>query len=197
MNKTELIQAVRLELRDTDENNYFWTDAEIDQALAWAVMEYSTNNPIQQQTDIATTQGSREIDISELDGLIRVQSVEYPIGYYPPYYQKLRYWAGHLTIEDKGDGSNARVRWLKKHTVTDEESTVPPEHDHIVVLGAAVHLAWSASVSLVERLNISGRYGTQGFRLWAQRRYTEYLRKLKQISQANRVQGQILYTEDD
>ena len=197
MNKTELIAAIRTELRDTDENNYFWSDAEIDQAIAWAVMEYSTSCPIEQRTDLPTTEGSDELDISGLEGLIRVKSVEYPIGYRPPYYQHFRYWAGHLQLPIVGDGRNARVSWLKKHTVTAQSSTIPPEHDHIIVLGAAVHLAWSASVSLIERLNLSGRYGTQGFRLWAQRRYTEYLKKLKQVAQSNRVQGTIFYTEDE
>ena len=68
MNLTEMRARVREDLQDTDSQNYRWTDDEVDGAIDRVVMEYSLHAPIEQQTDIATTDGDTELDISSLSG---------------------------------------------------------------------------------------------------------------------------------
>ena len=117
MNLTEMRARVREDLQDTDSQNYRWTDDEVDGAIDRVVTEYSLHAPIQQQDDIATTDGDTELDISSLTGLLEIVSVEFPIGQSPKYLQRPEYWAGQLYMQDEGDGEDARVRWLKRHTL--------------------------------------------------------------------------------
>ena len=197
MNLTEMRARVREDLQDTDSQNYRWSDDEVDGAIDRVVMEYSLHAPIEQQTDIATTDGDPELDISTLTGLVKIESVEFPLGKTPKYMQHIEYWAGHLCMQDEGDGTDARVRWLKKHTLTAESTTIPAEHEEVIVLGATGYLAMSASAATVDRAFIAGRYGTQSYRLWGRERLRGYDFKLKEISHMNRIVRRNLYTEDD
>jgi hypothetical protein len=187
---------VREDLQDTDEENYHWTDDEIEGALSRVIMEYSLRAPIEQQTDIATTDGDTELDLSALSGLLRVESVEFPIGKAPKYLQRFELWTGHVYMEDEGDGSNARVRWLKKHTLG-AQSTIPAEHEEIIVLGATGYLAMSASAYTVDRATIAGHYGTLNYKLWGKERLDRYDKKLKEVAHGRRVTPRTLYTQDD
>jgi len=194
MNLTEMRARVREDLQDTDSQNYRWTDAEVDGAIGRVVTEYSLHAPIEQQDDIATTDGDTELDISTLSGLLEVESVEFPIGYTPKYLQRTEYWAGKLYIENEGDGEDARVRWLKKHTLTAESTTIPAEHEEIIVLGATGYLAMSASAYAVDRASIAGRHATINYKAWGKERLGRYDKKLKAISRTSRVTQRQLYT---
>lgn len=196
MNLTEMRTRVREDLQDTDSQNYRWTDDEIDGAIDRAVREYSLHAPIEQQDDIATTDGDTELDISSLTGLLKIESVEFPTGKLPKYLQRFEYRAGHLYMEDEGDGTDARVRWLKKHTLDVQSTTIPAEHEEIIVLGATGYLAMSAAAYTVDRASIAGRHATINFKAWGKERLDRYDRKLKQIAQGNRVIQRQLYTED-
>jgi len=196
MNLTEMRARVREDLQDTDSENYRWTNDEVDGAIDRVVLEYSLHAPTQQQTDIATTDGATEVDISTLTGLVKVESVEFPLGQTPKYMQHFEYWAGHLYMQDGGDGSNARVRWLKKHTLAVGSTTIPAEHEEIIVLGATGYLAMSASAATVDRAFIAGHYGTTSYKAWGKERLARYDFKLKEISHANRIIQRNLYTEE-
>jgi hypothetical protein len=197
MNLTEMTARVREDLKDTDEENYIWTDDEIEGAIDRAVMEYSLHAPIEQQTDIATVDGDTEVDLSSLSGLLKIESVEFPLGKTPLYLQRFDHWAGSLYMTDEGDGSNARVRWLKKHTLAVGSTTIPAEHDEIIVLGATGYLAMSAAAYTVDRATIAGHYGTIAYKAWGKDRLDRYDKKLKEAAHGRRVTPRTLYTQDD
>lgn len=195
MNLTEMRARVREDLQDTDSQNYRWTDDEVDGAIDRVVMEYSLHAPIEQQDDIATTDGDTELNISDLEGLLKIESVEFPIGQSQKYLQHFEYWAGHLYMEDGGDGSDARVRWLKKHTFTAQFTTIPAEHEEIIVLGATGYLAMSAAAYTVDRATIAGRYGTISYNAWGKERLDRYDKKLKAIARTSRIIAKELYSD--
>jgi len=197
MNLTEMRARVREDLQDTDSQNYRWTNDEVDGAIDRVVMEYSVHAPIEQQSDIATTDGDTELDISTLTGLVKIESVEFPLGESPKHLQHIEYWAGHLYMQDEGDGTDARVRWMKKHALTAESTTIPAHHEEIIVLGATGYLAMSASANTVDRAFIAGRYGTQSYKAWGIERLKRYDFKLQEISHMNRIVRRNLYSEDD
>jgi hypothetical protein len=196
MNLTEMRARVREDLQDTDSQNYRWTDDEVDGAIDRAVMEYSLHAPTEQQTDIATTDGDTELDISSLTDLLKIESVEFPIGQTPKCLQRTEYWAGHLYIEDEGRGEDARVGWLKKHTLTAQSTTVPAEHEEIIILGATGYLAMSASAYTVDRASIAGRDATINFKAWGKERLQRYDKKLRAIARSSKVVSRELYVED-
>ena len=193
MNLTEMRARVREDLQDTDSQNYRWTDDEVDGAIERVVAEYSLRAPIEQQDDIATTDGDTELDISGLSGLLEIVSVEFPIDRSSKYVQRTEYWAGHLYMEDKGNGNDARVRWLKKHTLAAGSTTIPIEHDEIIVLGATGYLAMSASAYTVDRASIAGRHATINYKAWGKERLDRYDKKLKAASRSSRVVPYQLY----
>ncbi len=80
MNLTEMRARVREDLQDADSQNYRWTDDEVDGAIDRVVQEYSLAAPIEQEDDISTTDDDTELDISSLTGLLKIESVEFPIG---------------------------------------------------------------------------------------------------------------------
>jgi hypothetical protein len=192
MNLIEMRARVRQDLQDEDSNDYRWSDDQIDAAIERTVMEYSLYAPIQCQDDIDTTPADNELDISGLQGLLQIESLQFPIGYYQLY----QHWAGRLFMKDNGTGDKARVRWRKKHTITDTSTTIPPEHDEIIVLGATGYLAMSASVNTVDRAFIAGRCGTISYREWARERLSRYEQQLKRLAQASRITQKELYTEE-
>ena len=183
---------VREDLQDEDDANYRWTNDQVDGAIERVVREFSIVAPIQQQDDIATVASSRDIDISSLSGLIRVESVEFPIGQKPSYYQKFRIWQDTIQMDDEGDGSDARVRWYKEHTLA-ESSTIPTQFEEIIVLGATGYLATSASVYTVDKATIAGKWATINFLEWGQKRLEYYERKLKALK--SRVISKELYSD--
>jgi len=195
MNLIEMRARVREDLQDTDSQNYRWTDDEVDGAIQRAVAEYSLRAPIEQQDDIATTDGDTELDISGLSGLLVIKSVEFPIGQSPRYYRRTEYWAGHLYMDDEGDGEDARVRWLKRHTLDAGSTTVPAGHEEIIVLGATGYLAMSASAYTVDRASIAGHYATINYKAWGKERLERYDRKLKAIARTSKIISNELYTE--
>jgi len=196
MNLTEMRARVREDLQDTDSENYRWTDDEVDGAIDRVVTEYSLHAPIEQQDDIATTDGDTELDISTLTDLLEIESVEFPIGQSPKYYQRTDYWAGQLYMQDEGDGEDARVRWLKRHTLDAGSTTIPTEHEEIIVLGATGYLAMSAAAYTVDRATIAGRYGTISYKAWGKERLDRYDKKLKAVSRSSKVIPHQLYAED-
>ena len=164
MNLTEMVARVREDLQDTDAENYRWTDDEVQAAIHRVVIEYSLHAPIEQQDDIATTDGRHR---ARYLFLVRTCSKSSPwsspSARRPSTPQSFEYWAGHLYMQDEGDGTNARVRWLKKHTLAAGSTTIPTEHEEIIVLGATGYLAMSASAATVDRAFIAGHYGTTSY----------------------------------
>jgi len=196
MNLTEMRTRVREDLQDEDEANYRWTNDEVDGAIERVVREFSLAYPQMESTDIATTDGSRELDISSLSGLIAIMSVEFPIGEDPTCYQRFELWKTTLYMLDKGSGDDARVRWYKEHTLDAEPSTIPEQFEELIVLGATGYLAASASAYTVDRASIAGKWATINFLKWGQERLELYEKKLKAISRNNRVISKEFYVSD-
>jgi hypothetical protein len=174
MNLVEMRARVREDLQDEDPADYHWTDDQIDGAILRAATEYSNVRPIEQEDDVATTLNDRELDVSSLTDLIRVVSIEFPIGYREPHLQRFSFYAGKVHMIDLGTGADARVRWHRKHTLDAVTSTIPEEHDEIIILGATGYLAKSAAAYTVDRASIAGRWGNINYRAWGEERLQRY-----------------------
>ena len=181
MTLTELRARVRQDLQDEDISNYRWTDDQIDGEIERVVREFSLFLPLEQQTDLATTSGSRDIDISSLAKRLKVFSLEFPLDYHPRSFQKFEVYMDTLTMEDEGNGDDARLRWGKQHTLDAASSTIPEQYDEVIVLGATGYLATSASVYTVDRATIAGRDATINYLKWGQERLARYEQQLNSL----------------
>ncbi len=196
MNLNEMRGRVREDLMDTDPAQYLWSDGEIEAMIQRVVGEYSLRAPIEQQDDVATGVASPIIDISSLTDLLRVVSVEWPIDLVPPYLQRFRFWAGNLSMPVQGDGTDARIQWLRRHELTVTSTTIPDEHQEVVILGATGYLAMSISAYTVDRATISGERANVNYREWGKERLARYETRLKSIAWSRRIRTSTLYVEE-
>src|SRR5689334_12526239 len=95
---TTLRSRLRQELHDEDAANYRWTDDVLNRHLARAVSELSVVLPREQKTALNTTAGSRELAVSSLVGLVRIEAVEYPTGQWPPSFVSFSLFEATLSL---------------------------------------------------------------------------------------------------
>jgi hypothetical protein len=180
MNLSEMRTMVRRDLKDEDSQNYRWTNDELDRYIDHALRDFSQALPREQKSDIATTAGSREIDISLLTNRVIVFAVEYPIGKFPPLYQRFSLYQDTITLlgDEVPDGSDARIFYGKLHTLDASSSTIPSQHEDIVAIGAEGYALVEWAAYSINRVSLGGEETPQQFRV----RGEELLRQFKRES---------------
>ena len=194
INLSEMITMVRTELRD--ETGELWSDEEIARHINRAVGDFSFESPLECSEDMATAAGSREIDISGLQDLVKVEAVEYPAGDYPRSYRRFSLWGDRLTIlgDEVLDGSDCRVYYGKLHTLDETECTVPGRYYELIAAGATGYAAVSWSVHSVNRVNVGGKEISESYLRWGRERLDFFRREIGRLGGRNRVQPARLYS---
>lgn len=195
MNLTEMRNIVRRDLHDEDAANYRWTDDELNRHIARVVREFSEAIPLEQKTSLATTAGSRELNIAALTDRVMVEAAEYPVDLYPVSYQRFALWGDTLVILDDAipDGSNCRLYYGKLHTLDASTSTIPAQYEEVVAAGAAGYAALGASIYTTNRVNSGGTAVTDQFREWAEGELTRFKAELKRLGRRQRIRVRTLY----
>lgn len=195
MNLTEMRAIVRRDLHDEDEANYRWSDDELDRHIAHAVKEFSQAIPYEQKATIATTSGSREIDISTITDRIMVEAVEYPVDKFPKRYQRFSLWADTLTLlgDEVPDGSNTYIYYGKLHTLDADTSTIPAEHEDLIATGAGGYAAIEWAAYAINRVNVGGTITPREFLSWGREKLNFFKQELKRLGRKNRVRISQLY----
>ena len=195
MNLTEMRTIVRRDLHDEDEDNYRWTNDELDRHIAHAVKDFSEAIPYEQKSTKATTSGSRELDISTITDRIMVEAVEYPVDKFPKRYQRFSLWADILTIlgDDVPDGSNAYIYYGKLHTLDASGSTIPAKHEDLVVTGACGYAAVEWAIYAINRVNVGGGTSPREFLAWGREKLDYFKVELKRLGRRNRIRVSSLY----
>jgi len=194
MNLSDMRALVRRDLRDEDSSNYRWSNDEVDRAILRATKEFSGYLPKEEKATIATTNGSREIDISSLTGRIRIYAVEYPVGKFPPRYQRFSYWQDKLILlgDTVPDGSNCYVFWGKLHTIDATSSTIPLQYEDLVALGASAFAALAWGVYATDKVTTGGRDVDRDYQSWGRATIKEFYNQLKQLKR--KLEAKRLYT---
>jgi hypothetical protein len=195
MNLGEMRTIVRRDLHDEDENNYRWTDDELDRHIARAVKELSEAIPCEQKATKATTSGSREIDVSTITDRISIEAVEYPVDKYPKKYQRFSLWADTLTFlgDEVPDGSDANIYYGKLHTLDASTSTIPAVYEDLVAAGAGGYAAVEWAIYAVNRVNVGGTPTPEEFLRWGREKLSYFRQELKRLGRRNRVRIRSLY----
>ena len=195
MNLTEMRTIVRRDLHDEDDTNYRWTDDELDRHIAHAVKDFSEAIPDEQKAVIATTSGSREIDISALADRIVTEAVEYPVDKFPRKYQRYSLWADTLTLlgDEVPDGSDAHIYFGKLHTLDAAGSSIPTKHEDLVATGACGYAAVEWAAYAINRVNVGGLMTPKEFLTWGREKLKYFKAELKKQGRRNRVRVRSLY----
>ncbi len=196
MDLTQMRAAVRRDLKDEDPADYRWTNDELDRHIGRAVVEFSEHLPDEKKTAVATVDGSREMDISELTGRIMIEAVEYPAGLFPPRWQRFSLWGDMLTLlgDDVPDGSDAFVYHGDLHVLDAEGSTIPSRYEDLVAMGAAGYAAVAGSAHAVNRVNAGGTGTAEDYLAWGRERLAEFRKELRRLGRRGRVRTGTLYT---
>jgi hypothetical protein len=195
MNLSEMRAIIRRDLHDEDAGKYRWSDDELDRHIAHAVKDFSEAIPHEQKLTKSTTSGSREIDISTVTDRVMVQAVEYPVGRFPPVYQRFALWADTITLlgTEVPDGSDAYIYCGKLHTLDASTSTIPAQHEDLVAVGACGYAAVEWAVYAVNRANVGGT-GTPGeMQKWGREKLRYFRKELRRLGRTNRVRVRSLY----
>lgn len=195
MNLSEMRAIVRRDLKDEDENNYRWTNDELDRHITHTVRELSEAIPHEQKATKATTSGSREIDISTLSDRIMVQAVEYPVDKFPKQMQRFILWGDTLTLlgEEVPDGSNAGIYYGKLHTLGASSSTIPSYLEDLIAAGASGYAAMEWAIYAINRVNVGGTMTPREFLAWGNEKLKFFKSELKRLGRRNRVRVRSLY----
>lgn len=195
MDLSMMITIVRRDLRDDDEENYRWSDDELERHIAHALKDFAEALPLPVKATLPTTAGSRVIDISPLTERVMVEAVEYPLEQFPPGYQKFALWGHALTLlgEETPDGSNCNVYYGRLHTLDAEGSTIDSQHEELVATGAEGYAAVEWAGYAVNRVNVGGTDTPQKFLDWGNQKLKQFRKELKRLGRRNRVRIRQLY----
>ena len=187
---------VRRDLKDEDAANYRWTDDEIDRAIQRAVAELSLYAPREMNNTIATTDGSRDIDIEALADRISVDKVEFPVDKHPRIFQRFAVYQDTLTLigDYEGDGEDCYIFWGKVHTLDAATSSIPARLEDIVALGATAYAAISLSQYHSDRASTGGEDVDRDYASWGRDRLKEFKQQLKLAGRSRKLKTGKLYT---
>ncbi len=195
MNLTEMRNTVRRDLHDEDAADYRWTNDELDRHIARAVKELSEALPLEQKATLATTNGSRELNIVTLAGRIMIEALEYPIDKFPKQYRRFAVWGDTVTFLDSiiPDGSNCYVYYGKLHTLNTESSTIPQPYEDLIAAGAAGYAALEWSFYTVNRVNNGGKQSPVDYFNWSKDRLEIYRAEIRRLGRRNKTRIRSLY----
>lgn len=189
---TDIRDRVRSDLSDT--NTAVWPDDQLDRHIAHALSDLSLAMPRELSEDIATTAGSRDLDVSALDGLIDVEMVEFPIGRFPPCYPGFASWAQTLTLhtQETPDGEDARVFYTASHELDEDGSTLSDHLAEILVTGAAAYAALELSSGTVNEVTLQPA-ASERYAALSRARLTAFRQLLHTYGRKNRVRPRRMY----
>jgi hypothetical protein len=195
MNLNEMVAVVRQELHDESSEDYRWTDEELARYIAIVVKWFSRDIPLESVSVIATSAGSRQIDISSLSDRIRIKAVEYPAGQFPPLYQRFELWGEALALvgPDVPDGSNCKIYYDKLHTLDIDASTIPPQYEELIAEGACGYAACVMEAYSIDRVNTGGASAPKNWAALGARKLAFFTAESKRLGYRNKVRIGQLY----
>ena len=196
MDLTTMRALVRRDLHDEDAANYRWTNDELDRHVARAVKELSLAAPLEAKATLTTAEGSRDLSLASLTGLVVVEAVEYPVGEYPPSYAPFSVWGDVLTLLVDATplaAQDVHVYYGRLHTLDAGTSTIPARLEDVVATGAAAYAALEWASFATNRVNVGGPDVWRQYLVWGQERLAAFARELARHGRRAGVRVRRLY----
>lgn len=179
---------VRQMLRDefVSGEDFEWEPDELDIYISHTLAEISERRPHEVKETLTTTSGSRELDISSIEDLLEIDRLEYPTGNYPRDYRNFNQIDSD-TIEidttlTPGDSQDVYVYCNKLHQLTESSSTLSPQIETALVLGAAAHAAIGKAQYHIKRVNVAGARMASQLQGWGMTKLALYRSALSRLA---------------
>ena len=194
MNISQMLTLVRRDLHD-EVTPYQWSDDELSRHINRALKELSERVPLPAKATLATTSGSREVDISSLSDRIMIQAVEYPVDESPIKYQRFSIWGNTLTIisGDEPDGDNCYIYYGRLHTLDASSSTIPLKYEDLIATGACGYAATSWAAYAINKVNVGGVMTPREYQSWGNERLKTFRDTLERLGRKQRIRTQQLF----
>lgn len=195
MTMAAMIDEVRQILMATDAPEL--TDAALSSAIGHALACYSFYSPHYKLVTCPTTPGEREVDISHLTDRVVLEQLEYPLGEVPRSFARFKLVGDKLALLSGPlpEGDNCRILYGAYHTLTEDASTLPPNHVHLVALGAAGYTALGLSRLAANTINIGGEGVAGHYHRWATDTLRHFHTALRLLGRHSRIREHNLYPE--
>jgi len=154
----------RVKARLQDQAALSWDNTALDEAIRTALEQYSKYNQDKVLTTIDVTNTGREIDISHIDDIIRVERIWWDYDAdepgFPPNYRHFDVWPGSiLYIDDRNEpqaGDTIRIWYTRNHTLDGldgaTDTSIPGDDEGTIVTGACHFAAHTRAVELAEQV---------------------------------------------
>lgn len=189
---TDVRDRLRIDLADTGADR--WPDDQLDRHIAHALSELSLAISRETSEVIETTAGSRDLSVGDLEGLLEVEAVEFPLGKFPPSYPGFSTWDNVLSLHLSAapDGEDARVFFTAAHTLDEEGSTLPDSAVDILLTGASAYAALELASAHAGVLNLDPA-AVERYAAWSRARLTAFRQLLHTYGRKNRVRQRRMY----
>lgn len=170
------------------------TDAELNDAIADALLDLSALVPRQRTASVATTASTDEIDVSTgYNDLVRFTAVEHPEGNRVRSFRSFEVNAGIIRITDDPlfDGTNATLYYDALHVINGT-STLPERFDAALILAACMHASQAKAAVTSNKVNVAGGAAPQN---WGQ--VAERFEKLYERRKPRALRRRRLYSGSD
>jgi len=186
---TKTLSAIRAIVRQMlrDEftgSDYEWEPDELDIYIEHTLGEISGRKPYEVKETLTTTAGSKELDISSIEDLLEVDKIEYPTGSEPPDYHNASIFGNTLTMDIDSLPSADEDVYLfchKLHQLTESLSTLSPQIESALVLGAAAHAAIAKAQYHIKRVNVGGARVASELQGWGLTKLSLYKSALRRL----------------
>jgi len=123
-----------------------FADDEIGIHIMNCVMEMSQAKPYEVKETLTTSSGSKKLDISSIEDLLYIDWLEYPVDQDPVRKKGFEKFADIITmlIDTTPSADETVYAYCKKlHSISEDSSTLSPDMEHVLVMGAAANTALS------------------------------------------------------
>jgi hypothetical protein len=178
--KTVVRQFLRDELKESDEATDFQPD-ELDLHIDHCLPELSRVCPYEDRETVEAD-GTNEIDISDIEGLIgeRVVEVEYPTGAIPRSTLSFSIFGNTITVDtEPTSGEDIYLYCHKVHQLTKSLSTLSPEAEKVLIDGV---VAYAAMAWLNQMRSHIVPASNKWYESWANNHYLIYQKGLSDIT---------------
>jgi hypothetical protein len=134
---------VRKALRDEALADYNFTDDELDGVIGTTLIELSETVPLVSREAVHVTAGTKQIDTGDIDDLLEVEEVEYPIDLSPVSLLSFKVMGDTVFLTGMTKPNVAEDIYLhcrKVHTLTDADSTLKAWQERILALALTTQI---------------------------------------------------------
>ncbi len=159
----------RVETTLSDSTNARWAAGDIEEAIEKAVEQFTIRSPHHKLDTVTLSSTGREVDISSLTDLVRVEKVWWDYDStdpaFPPDWREFEVWPGAILyindVTEPESGDKVRIWYTAAHDLNGLNSatatTIPAEDISHIITGACHFACQARAAELAETLNVDSK----------------------------------------